>query len=83
MVVLLFGIPAGSLCDPIFDPVGFSLGQPRLAKMMIYFGCGPLPVTVTTRIIAYLVGDSYKPSFATVTGRGPHPRYTQVVLNCM
>ena len=41
----------------------------------IYLGCGPLPVTVTTRIIAYLVGDSYKPSFATVTGRGPHPIY--------
>ncbi len=39
----------------------------------IYLGCGPLPVTVTTRIITFLVGDSYKPSFATVTGRGPHP----------
>ena len=33
----------------------------------------PHPVTVTTRIITFLVGDSYKPSFATVTGRGPHP----------
>ena len=37
-------------------------------------GCGPLPITVTTRIITFLVGDSYKPSFATVTGRGPHPK---------
>ena len=35
----------------------------------------PLPVTVTTRIITFLVGDPYKPSFPTVTGRGPHPRY--------
>ena len=23
----------------------------------------------------FLVGDPYKPSFPTVTGRGPHPRY--------
>ncbi len=35
-------------------------------------GCGPVPVT--TRIITFLVGDPYKHSFATVTGRGPHPR---------
>ena len=30
---------------------------------------------MTTRIITFLVGDSYEPSFATVTGRGPHPQY--------
>ena len=35
----------------------------------------PLPVTVTTKIITFLVGDPYKPSFATVTGRGDNPRY--------
>ena len=29
-----------------------------------------LPVTVTTRIITFLVGNPYEPSFATVTGRG-------------
>ena len=28
------------------------------------------PVTVTTRIITFLVGNPYKPSFATVTGLG-------------
>ena len=38
----------------------------------------PLTVTVTTRIIAFLVGDPYKPSFPTVTVRGPHPTYTRV-----
>ena len=37
-----------------------------------WFGCGPLTVTVTTRGIMFL--DPYKPSFATVTVRGPHPR---------
>ncbi len=41
----------------------------------IYIGLSPCPVTVTTRTIICLVGDPYKPSFATVTGRGPHPTY--------
>ncbi len=43
-----------------------------------YFGLSPLPVTVTTRIITFWVGDPgdpYKPSFATVTGRGDNPTY--------
>ena len=44
-------------------------------KSMIYFGCCPLPVTVTTRTITCLIGNPYKPSFATVTARGPHPRF--------
>ncbi len=34
-----------------------------------------LPVTVTTRIIVFLVGDPYKPSFTTVTGRGDNPNH--------
>ena len=46
----------------------------------VYIGCGPLTVTVTTRIITFLAGDSYKPSFATVTGRGPYPMYTSIHL---
>ena len=33
----------------------------------------PLTVTVTTRIITLLVGNPYKPSFTTVTVRGPYP----------
>ena len=28
-------------------------------------------------MITFLVGDSYKPLFATVTGRGPHTTYNQ------
>ena len=35
----------------------------------------PLPVAVTTRIITFLVGNPYKPSFVTVTGWGVHRRY--------
>ena len=34
-------------------------------KVKYAFGLSPLPVTVTTRIITFLVGDPYKPSFAT------------------
>ncbi len=34
-----------------------------------YLGLSPFPVTVTTRIITFLVGDPYKPSFATVRGQ--------------
>ncbi len=36
-------------------------------SVLPYIGCGPLPVAVTTRIITFLVGDRYKPSFHTVT----------------
>ena len=41
----------------------------------LWLGYGPFPVTVTTRIIPSLVGNPYKPLFATVTGKGPHPIY--------
>ena len=40
----------------------------------------PLPVTVTTRSITFLVGDPYKPSFATVTGQGDNPNYKPLHL---
>ena len=39
-------------------------------------GCPPRPVTVTTRIITRVVGNPFKSSFATVTGRGDNPTYT-------
>ena len=42
----------------------------------VSFGCGPLTVTVTTKIIiTFFIGNPYKPSFTTVTVRGPHPTY--------
>ena len=41
-----------------------------------YFRSTPHPVTVTTRIITFLVGNPYKPSFATVTGWGVDPSDT-------
>ena len=33
-------------------------------------GLSPLPVTVTTRIVMFLVGDPYKPSFPLLLGGG-------------
>ena len=39
----------------------------------VYVGYGPFPVRVTTRIITFLVGNPYKPLFATVTGKGATP----------
>ncbi len=41
----------------------------------------PHRMPVTTRIITYLAGDSYKPSFATVTGRGDNPKYNFIDVN--
>ena len=42
-----------------------------LRLFILYFGMLPLtvPVTVTTRIITFLVGDFYKPAVANVTRR--------------
>ena len=45
----------------------------------MYWVWPPHRMPVTTRIITYLVGDSYKPSFATVIGRGPHSTYVVYV----
>ena len=46
-----------------------------------YFRSTPHPVTVTSRIITFLVGNPYKPPFATVTGWGVDLRNTVVSLN--
>ena len=47
----------------------------RLNYTWIYFGFTPHP-TITTRIIAFLVANSDKPSIATVTGWGVDPKHT-------
>ena len=46
----------------------------------VYIRSTPHPVTVTTRIIAFLVGNPYKPSFATVTGWGVDPMYIYIYI---
>ena len=50
-----------------------------LIIIVLYVGLSPLPVTVTTRIITFLVGDPYKPPFATVTGRGDNPSCMYII----
>ena len=44
----------------------------------IYVGFTPHPVTVTSRIITFLVGDPYKPSLSAVAGWRVDLRYKQV-----
>ena len=38
--------------------------------MMVWFGLSPFPVIGTTRIITFLVGNPYKPSFPLLLARG-------------
>ena len=80
-------IPTGWICSGLIitDQNCLNMKIPvwRLYKknmyyIYIYLGRCPLPVTVTTRIITFLIGNPYKPSFATVTGRGPHPIYIRI-----
>ena len=52
-----------------FTSHGFSINLSTCTNL----GCGPLTVTVTTKIITFLIGNPYKSSFTTVTVRGPHP----------
>ena len=47
-------------------------------RVSLYLRSTPHPVTVTTRIITFLVGNPYKPSFATVTGWGVDLSYTVI-----
>ena len=58
---------------------------------LLFIGLSPLPVTVTTRIITFLVGDPYKPSFPLLLGGGTTQSIyilfagsvqTRVVSNC-
>ena len=44
--------------------------------MYLYIGLPPFPGIVTTKSIMYLIGNSYKPSFATKTGKGDISTYT-------
>ena len=46
-----------------------------IIEICIFWVVPPPRMPVTTRIITFLVGDRYKPSFATVTGRGDNPMY--------
>ena len=47
----------------------------------VYFGLSPLPVRVTTRIITFLVGNPYKPSFPLLLGGGTTQRILILLMN--
>ena len=59
-------------CSLILDSLGFICYH--IMPWLV-----PLPKMPVTRTIISLVGDPYKPSFATVTGRGDSPNYTLTV----
>ena len=46
----------------------------------VYLGLSPLPVRVTTRIIIFLVGNPYKPSFPLLLGGGTTQCISEEVL---
>ena len=59
-------------------PNPYFWGQhPYYEKLDLYVGLSPFPVTVTTRIITFLVGNPYKPSFPLLLGGGT----TQPICN--
>ena len=62
--------------DIVFFHVGETPWMARLICSCIWFGWSPCPVTATTRTVIFLVGDPYKPSFATVVRRGDNPIYS-------
>ena len=47
----------------------------KILILGVFWVWPPPRIPVTTRIVTFLAGDSYKPSFATVTGRGRQPSY--------
>ncbi len=61
-----FATLAGSVLYALWVDVFFSLA----AIYNVWFGWSPFPVIVTTRIITFLVGNPYKPSFPLLLGRG-------------
>ena len=60
--------------------VGLSGYEGPSTSLLSVLCIGSLPVTVTTRIITFSVGDPHKHSFTTVTGRGPHPSYVSLCV---
>ncbi len=59
--------------------VGLTTWHPRVVYSVVYLRSTPHPVRVTTRIITFLVGNPYKPSFPLLLGGGT----TQCIPYCL
>ena len=59
-----------------FGHMRLKVGSDVKTKTIHEYTLGSLPTTITTRIIAFLVANSDKPSIATVTGWGVDPKHT-------
>ena len=57
----------------------FNTGKKRFGR---YLGLSPHPVRVTTRIITFLVGNPYKPSFPLLLGGTTQEISLFLVANC-
>ena len=64
-----------SICKDPEGPKFNGSFRKKTKQTTVLFRSTPHPVTVTTRIITFLVGNPYKPSFATVTAWGVDPKY--------
>ena len=51
-------------------------GKKPVYVVKLFLGTTPHAVIVTTRIITFLIGNPYKPSFVTVTGWGIDRNYS-------
>ena len=73
MVFFSTPLPRYQAVYPTWHPITGALG---LKNLIYIISIAPHPVTVTTKVIPFLVGNPDKPSFMTVTGWGKNPRYT-------
>ena len=67
------------LLSAVLSPSLFSslFGMPCLCSGLVSKNSCAIGETVWGLGWCNLVGDPYKPSFAAITGRGPHPSYTR------
>ena len=68
-----------SLASWAFFPSIFDKRYVYIYIYICFLGVAPLPVTVTTRIIIFLVGDSYKLLLSTITTKG-HIQYIYIYI---
>ena len=71
------------ICIHLYNPgiflVAYTANKRQATlEISLYIGSSLLFVTVNTRTITCLIRDSFKPSFATITGNGDNPIHTRL-----
>ncbi len=70
-------------CLLTFDKGDSIFFHEKASKWWFQIGTTPHPVAVTTRIITFLIGNPYKPSFVTVTGWGVDLSFKYVLFSSL